>query len=71
MPAPEARHLENLVPGILEDLAAERGIDGRWLQPLARDELALVLWHRQGGSIRRLKRAVEALADARDLGRPQ
>jgi hypothetical protein len=66
MPDPSPAHATALIATMLDDLAVERGIDHRWLQPLAADELELVNKAWPGGSLRRLRRVVELLIDGRD-----
>lgn len=65
-PKPRPRDLETLLPAIIADIAQERGHDPRWIAPLAQEDIAaaLHLWH--GGSIRKLKRVVEAIVNARE-----
>lgn len=66
MPDPRPEHLKQLVGTALDDLAAERAVDRRWFAPLAEDELDLVRQVWIGGSLRRLRRVVELVADGRD-----
>jgi ATP-dependent Lon protease len=67
MPEPTWRHLGDLVEGIVTDLMLERGLDGRWVSPLAEDELDLVRQNWPGGSIRQLQRIVTTLVDGREM----
>lgn len=66
MPKPGWQHLGGLVDGIVWDLMTERGLDVRWIQPLAEDELDLVRQAWPGGSIRQLQRIVQTLVDGRE-----
>jgi ATP-dependent Lon protease len=65
-PRPTAKDLDPLLPAILADLAKERGLDRRWLPPLVDIERTAVgaLWH--GGSVRSLRRIVQAILHQRD-----
>jgi hypothetical protein len=64
MPGPE--HLDALLPPVIADLAAERGLDSRWIEPLVGDERDAVAAHWQGGSVRQLRRVVEIVLRARE-----
>lgn len=66
-PEPTAGNLDALLPAVLADLAKERGLDGAWLSPLDGDERAVVAQHWCGGSVRRLRRIVDAILRERDL----
>lgn len=66
MPDATQQHAPALIARILDDVAIERGIDRRWLQPLAADELELVHEAWPGGSLRRLRRVVELVVDGRE-----
>jgi len=65
-PNPGSQHRNALIPSIMVDLAAERGLDSRWLEPLSAFEHDIVATHWKGGSVRRLRRTVEAVLNARD-----
>ena len=71
MPDPKPEHAPALIAKMLDDIAAERGLDRRWLPPLAGDELEIVNGAWPGGSLRRLRRVLELLLDGRErlLGR--
>lgn len=71
MPDPGWQHLGTLSRQILDRLARERGIDPRWHESLAEDELDLVRQAWPGGSIRQLTTIVRAIVDGRQrfLGR--
>lgn len=66
-PKPSAKHLDGLLPAVIADLAKERSLDANWVPPLDGAEHAEVarLW--RGGSVRRLRRVVEAILRQRDL----
>lgn len=66
MPDPKPEHASALIARILDDIAADRGLDRRWLQPLAGDELEIVQKAWPGGSLRRLRRVLELILDGRD-----
>lgn len=65
-PKPTANHLDALLPAVLADLARERGLDARWVTPFDGAEHAAVAAHWRGGSVRRLRRLVEAILRKRD-----
>lgn len=66
-PKPKAGDRDALVPAVIADLARDRSLDARWIPPLDSAEHAAVarLW--RGGSVRRLRRIVEAILRERDL----
>jgi ATP-dependent Lon protease len=66
-PKPGKDDLDALLPAVIADLTKERGLDSRWLQPLDGLVYAAVARHWPGGSVRRLRRAVEAILRERDL----
>lgn len=66
MPDPRPEHALALIATMFNDIADERGLDRRWLQPLAGDELEIVQKAWPGGSLRRLRRVLELLLDGRD-----
>ncbi len=65
-PKPRPADLEALLPAVTAEIAAERGLDERWIAPLAQDEITAIrrFWH--GGSVRKLRRVVEAMINARE-----
>ncbi len=67
-PKPSAEDLDALLPAVLADLARERGLDAAWVQPLDGAERAAIGQSWRGGSVRRLRRMVEAILRERDLG---
>lgn len=66
MPRPEWRHVGPLVRSIVDDIAAERDLDRRWIADLAIDELELVRKPWSSGSIRQLRWIVESIIDGRE-----
>lgn len=65
-PKPAAGDLDALLPAVIADLAGEQGLDSRWVEPLTGLERDAVATHWQGGSVRRLRRVVEAVLRARE-----
>lgn len=65
-PKPRTADLEALLPAVISNIAEERGLDARWIAPLTQDEIAAAhrFWH--GGSVRKLRRVVEAMINARE-----
>jgi ATP-dependent Lon protease len=66
-PKPAADDLDALLPAVIADLARERGLDQSWIPPLDGIERAAVAQHWHGGSVRRLRRIVEAILHERDV----
>ncbi len=65
-PKPTAADIAALLPAVIADLALERGLDSRWVEPLTGVERNTVAAHWRGGSVRRLRRVVEAVLRVRD-----
>ena len=65
-PKPSADDLDALLPAVIADLARERGLDQSWIPPLDSIEYAAVTMNWRGGSVRRLRRIVEAVLRERD-----
>ena len=65
-PKPASDDLDALLPAVLADLAKERGLDQTWVPPLDGLERRAVAQHWRGGSVRRLRRIVEAILRERD-----
>lgn len=63
-PGPE--HLRQLAPSILNDARADRGLDPAWVPPIDAIEWAALEEHWPGGSLRALRRLIDAVLDARD-----
>lgn len=66
-PKPTAKDLDALLPAVIADLAKERGLDQNWVTPLDEVEREAIAKHWPGGSVRRLRRIVEAVLRERDL----
>jgi ATP-dependent Lon protease len=66
-PKPTADDLDALLPAVIADLAFERGLDESWVPPLDGIERAALAQHWHGGSVRRLRRIVEAILRERDM----
>jgi len=66
-PKPTAGDIDALLPAVIADLAKERGLDASWVPPLAGAEHAAAARHWRGGSVRRLRRVVEAILRGRDV----
>jgi len=67
-PKPSAADLDALLPAVIADIAAERGLDARWIEALSQYDIDIArrLW--RGGSVRRLRRVFEAIVNAREGG---
>jgi hypothetical protein len=65
-PKPGVAHLDALLPPVIADLAAERGLDSRWIEPLGGDERDAIAARWRGGSVRQLRRIVEIVLRARE-----
>lgn len=63
-PGPE--HLRQLATSVLADVRADRGLDAAWVPPLEGWEWAALEEFWPGGSLRALRRLIEAVLDARD-----
>jgi MoxR-like ATPase len=50
-PKPEARHLEALIPDILQTIAADQRLDPRFFQPLDQIEVSIHVDGRAGRSV--------------------
>ena len=66
-PKPKADDLDALLPAVITDLAEERGLNASWVPPLDGVERAAIALNWRGGSVRRLRRIVEAILRDRDL----
>lgn len=67
MPDPTWRHIGSLSESIMFDLMKTRGLDARWLTPLAPDEIDIIKRAWPGGSLRTLTRIVERVVDGREM----
>ena len=66
-PKPSAGDLDALLPAVIADLARERSLDQSWMPPLDGAEHTAVARHWRGGSVRRLRRIVDAILRERDV----
>jgi hypothetical protein len=66
MPAPGWQHVGTLSRQIIGRVARERGVDERWFEPLAQDEIDLIRQAWPGGSLRQLTRIVTTILDGRE-----
>ncbi len=66
MPAPGMQHIGTISRRILDEIAAARGEDPRFIESLAPDEIEAVSHFWDDGSLRRLRRILEILVDGRD-----
>lgn len=71
MPAPCVSDLESLLPPVLAEIAASRGLDPAFLPALDGEEIAVIRENWRGGSIRRLIRLVEAVLTVRETLSPK
>lgn len=65
VPTPGPEHLLPLATSILDDIRADRGLDEIWCPPLEEWETDALAEHWPGGSLRVLRRLIEAVVDAR------
>jgi hypothetical protein len=65
-PKPGPEHLDALLAPVIADLAAERWLDSRWVEPLGGEERDVIATHWRGGSVRQLRRIVEIVLRARE-----
>lgn len=65
-PEPGIAHLPALAPRLLVHLVRDRGLDERWAAPLTSWELEALSNAWRGGSVRRLRRLLEAVLVARE-----
>lgn len=65
-PEPSEADLAKLLPLVLAEVAAERGLDLAWIRPFSGEETDLLANHWPGGSLRQLRRMVDALLAARE-----
>jgi ATP-dependent Lon protease len=66
-PKPSPHDLDALLPAVIADLARERALDQSWIPPLDGVEYAVVTVNWRGGSVRRLRRIIEAILRDRDV----
>jgi len=65
-PKPTVADLAALLPYLLAGLATERGLAPEWIGPLDRAEYRMVAATWKGGSVRRLRRILDAVVRSRD-----
>ena len=65
-PKPTVADLEGLLPYLLAALATERGLAPEWIEPLDNEECRIVAVAWKGGSVRRLRRILDAVLQSRD-----
>ena len=65
-PLPSGEHLDALLPGVIAELARDRGLDANWFAPLDAVEHAAIASAWTGGSVRSLRRLVEVILRERD-----
>ena len=70
-PKPTLKDLDALLPGLIEAIAADRGVDGRWISPLDAHERAAIAAVWRDGSVRGLRRVLDAIINTRDLTAPR
>jgi ATP-dependent Lon protease len=68
---PQASDLDRMLPNVVADLMAERGLDHRWVRPLDDVEHKVVAAHWRGGSVRHLRRVVEAVLRESEAHKPR
>ena len=66
-PKPGAGDLDALLPAVIADLARDRGLDQSWMLSLDGAEHGAVARYWRGGSVRRLRRVVDAVLRDRDV----
>ena len=64
-PAPRAEDLPVVAAGILAEIRRDRGLDARWCPDLDGEEIGLIPW--TGGSMRPLRRMIEAVVASREF----
>lgn len=69
VPEPAAEDLDSLLPLVMHDVVRERGMAAAWVEPLDGIERGLVAENWPGGSLRQLRRLVEAVIVAREASR--
>lgn len=65
-PTPEPKDIDALLPALIDAIAADHGVDSRWIAPLDPQERDIIAASWPGGSVRRLRRILEAMLQARD-----
>lgn len=70
-PKPTLDHLDALLPVLTEAIAADCGIDRRWITPFDVHDRAAITAVWPGGSVRRLRRVLESILQSRDRAAPR
>jgi hypothetical protein len=65
-PKPSRADLDILLPALLRSFAGDRQLDDRWIAPVGPDERVVIAEAWRGGSVRRLRRILEAILRTRD-----
>lgn len=66
VPEPGWEHVGALTAKIIADIAKDRGLDPRWIPPLAPDELDVLRTGWNGGSLRQLTKMTTLMIDGRE-----
>jgi len=69
MPDAGPEHVQVLSRRMIQQIAIARGLDPGWIQPLDQDEIEVIQATWGGGSLRKLKLAIEATINTRDQHR--
>ncbi len=69
VPEPTVEYLDALLPLVMNDVARERGMAAAWVEPLDGVERGLIAENWPGGSLRQLRRLVETVMSAREVGK--
>lgn len=69
VPEPTADDFDALLPLVVNDVARERGMAAAWVEPLDGTARELIAENWPGGSLRQLRRLVETVMSAREVGR--
>ncbi|MGX7743377.1 AAA family ATPase [Rhodopseudomonas parapalustris] len=70
-PKPTLNDFDAIVPGLIDAIAEDRGVDRRWIAPLDVQERAAIVSVWKGGSVRRLRRVLESILQSRDRIAPR
>jgi ATP-dependent Lon protease len=65
-PKPSRADVDVLLPALLRSFAGDRQLDDRWIAPVGPDERVVIAEAWRGGSVRRLRRILEAILRTRD-----
>ncbi|RYF52565.1 MAG: AAA family ATPase [Comamonadaceae bacterium] len=65
-PSPTLNDLDVLLPSLMKSIAAEHGVDSRWITSTDAVERSFIASAWSGGSVRRLRHVLEAVIRARD-----